>query len=110
MDVCSQIDWTSQRSASSVERMKIMSVERIEYDKLGRMRYHSKFHFSHGERFAESDLEYICKYYEVDHTRTLGFAIGKTEHTIRSKVDKLKRLVYSSITKILINTGRRKIK
>ncbi|MFF5993675.1 DNA-entry nuclease [Lysinibacillus sp. KU-BSD001] len=64
----------------------------ITYDRFGRMLYHPDFHFSQGERFTESDLEYICKYYEVDHARNLAFAIGKTEHTIRSKVNTLKQL------------------
>lgn len=66
------------------------SVE-ISYDRYGRMKYHPEFHFSHGKAFTESDLEYICKFYEVDHTRDIAFAIGKTEHTIRSKVDQLRK-------------------
>ena len=65
--------------------------EGIQYDKLGRMKYHPEFHFAHGEPFSESDLEYICKFYEVDHSRTISFAIGKTEHTIRSKVNQLRK-------------------
>lgn len=69
--------------------MKI--IDGIEYDKLKRMKYHPDFHFSHGKPFSESDLEYICKYYEVDHSRTIGFAIGKTEQTIRTKVDQLRK-------------------
>lgn len=63
----------------------------ISYDRLGRMQYHPEFHFSHGNHFTESDLEYICKFYEVDHTRNLAFAIGKTEHTIRTKVNELRK-------------------
>ncbi|CAM5660806.1 DNA-entry nuclease OS=Lysinibacillus sphaericus OX=1421 GN=LS41612_04505 PE=4 SV=1 [Lysinibacillus sphaericus] len=38
----------------------------ITYDKYGRMQYHPEFHFSHGKPFSESELEYICKFYEVD--------------------------------------------
>jgi len=63
----------------------------ITYDKQGRMSYNPEFHFAHGKPFTESDLEYICKFYEVDEARTISFAIGKTEHTIRSKVDLLRR-------------------
>lgn len=68
-----------------------MNVDGIEYDNFKRMKYHPDFHFSHGKPFSESDLEYICKYYEVDHSRTIAFAIGKTEHTIRTKVNELKK-------------------
>lgn len=63
----------------------------ITYDKLGRMQYHPEFHFSHGEPYSESDLEYICKFYDFDHARALAFAIGKMEHSIRVKVDFLKK-------------------
>lgn len=63
----------------------------ISYDNLGRMRYHPEFHFSHGKPFSESELEYICKFYEVDHTRTIAFAIGRTEHTVQTKVTSLRK-------------------
>lgn len=78
----------------------------ITYDKYGRMGYHPEFHFSHGKPFSESDLEYICKFYEVDQARTLSFTIGKTEHTIRTKVDFLKKMGCLIIIKILISIGR----
>lgn len=63
----------------------------ISYDKFGRMQYHPDFHFAHGKAFTQSDLEYICKFYEIDHARTIAFAIGKTEHTIRTKVSQLQK-------------------
>ncbi|CAM5662992.1 DNA-entry nuclease OS=Lysinibacillus sphaericus OX=1421 GN=LS41612_04505 PE=4 SV=1 [Lysinibacillus sphaericus] len=78
----------------------------ITYDKYGRMQYHPEFHFSHGKPFSESELEYICKFYEVNYTRMISFAIGRTEHTIRSKVDSLRKKDYSIIIKILISIGR----
>ena len=68
-----------------------MEKSEISYDKFGRMHYHPDFHFSHGKGFTESDLEYVCKFYEVDEVRTISFAIGKTEHTIRTKVSDLKK-------------------
>lgn len=69
-------------------------VEEIEivYDKHDRMQYHPDFHFAHGQPFTDSDLEYIFKFYEADHTRTISFAIGKTEHAIRTKVNYLKKI------------------
>lgn len=65
--------------------------EGIEYDSYKRMKYHPEFHFSHGKHFTESDLEYICKFAEVDDARTLAFAIGKTEATINEKLKLLRR-------------------
>ncbi|GLC88230.1 DNA-entry nuclease [Lysinibacillus piscis] len=62
----------------------------ITYDKFGRMNYHPDFHFAQDKPFSESNLEYICKFYEVDDARTISFAIGKTEQTIRAKVTELK--------------------
>lgn len=65
--------------------------ECIEYDSLKRMKYHPEFHFSHGKPFTESDLEYICKFAEVDDSRTIGFAIGKTEGTVNRKLNELRK-------------------
>jgi hypothetical protein len=65
--------------------------ESIEYDACERMKYHPEFHFSHGKPFTESDLEYICKYCGVDDTRTLAFAIGKTEGTVNRKLTELRK-------------------
>lgn len=68
-----------------------MEALEISYDKSGRMLYHPEFHFAHGKAFSESDLEYICKFYDVDHPRSLSLAIGKTEITVRNKINALKR-------------------
>jgi hypothetical protein len=64
----------------------------IEINKHGRMLYHPEFHFNHRKPFTEEELEYLCKFYEVDHTRSPGFALGKTEHTLRAKVNYLKKI------------------
>lgn len=62
----------------------------IQYDNLGRMKYHPDFHPNHGKPFTTDELIYICKYHDVDDPRTLSFAIGKTEHTIASKITRLR--------------------
>ena len=64
----------------------------VTYDRHNRMQYHPDFHFAHREPFTDEELEYLCKYYEIDHTRTLAFALGKTETTLRSKVNNLKKI------------------
>lgn len=66
-------------------------VDGIEFDKLGRMKYHPEFHPMHRHPFTESDLEYLCKYYETDPVRTIAFALGRTEHTLLTKISMLKK-------------------
>lgn len=68
-----------------------MQAEEIQFDRFGRMLYHPEYHDNHGKPFTESDLEYLCKYYEIDHSRSISFALGKTEHTLRAKVAYLKK-------------------
>ncbi|WP_052523802.1 hypothetical protein [Geobacillus kaustophilus] len=63
----------------------------IEYDRWGRMKYHPEFHHNQGKPFTESDLEYLCKFYEIDGPKSISLALGKTERTIRTKVDQLKK-------------------
>ncbi len=65
--------------------------DNIQYDRHGRMMYHPEFHPNHGRRMTEEELEYLCKYCEVDSWRHLSFALGRTEHTLRSKVNSLKK-------------------
>lgn len=65
--------------------------EDIKLDQYGRMQYHPDFHHNHKKRFTVSELEYLCKFYEVDHIRTLAFALGKTEYTCFAKVNELKK-------------------
>lgn len=66
------------------------AIDGIEYDKYNRMLYHPDFHFSHGKPFSQEELEYLSMFYEVDDTRTMSFALGKTEHTLRVRYNRLK--------------------
>jgi hypothetical protein len=63
----------------------------ITFDKQGRMQYNPSFHTNHGKPFSVSDLIYLCKYYTIDGPRTIGFALGKTEHTIMGRVAILRK-------------------
>lgn len=63
----------------------------IEFDNFGRMKYHPDFHPNHGKALKEEELEYLCKFYDVDDSRTMAFALGKTEQTIMSKICDLKK-------------------
>lgn len=65
--------------------------EGIIFDRYGRMQYHPDFHPNHGVKMTEEELEYLCKFCEVDDWRTMAFALGRTEHTLRTKVNDLKK-------------------
>jgi predicted ArsR family transcriptional regulator len=62
-----------------------------EYDRHGRMKYHPEFHKNHEKPFTESDLEYLCKFYDVDGAKLISLALGRTEATVRSKLSNLKK-------------------
>ena len=64
----------------------------IEYDRVGRMKYHPKYHKNHKKPFSESDLEYLCKFYDVDGAKLIAMALGRTEAAVNSKLNKLKKL------------------
>ncbi|MCT8138611.1 DNA-entry nuclease [Anaerobacillus sp. CMMVII] len=69
-----------------------MTVEvSVEVDQSGRMMYNPIFHPNNGKRYSESDLEYLCKYWEIDDWRTMGFALGRTEKTLSNTVSRLRK-------------------
>lgn len=63
----------------------------IKYDKFGRMLYNKNFHPRHGKAFTEEELEYLCKFYDIDDVKSISFALGRTENTIKFKVSKFKK-------------------
>jgi hypothetical protein len=66
-------------------------VDGITYDSLGRMQYHPDFHPNHGKPFKLDEIIYICKYHQTDDIRSLSFAVGRTEHTVASKITSLRK-------------------
>lgn len=84
--------------------MKTISEDDVEegivYDKYGRMKVHPDFHPNQGKVFTQDELEYLCAFYEVDHTRTMSFALGKSEASIRNKYFELKRKGFINFYKI----------
>lgn len=66
-------------------------MQEIEYDRLGRMRYHPFFHDKQGTRFTESEMIYICKFWDKDKTKNLSLALGRTETSLAKKIQVLKK-------------------
>jgi len=63
----------------------------VEYDKHGRMKYNPYYHSEHGHKMTEEELEYLCRYWDIDGVKTMAMALGKTEKTLQSKVNLLKK-------------------
>lgn len=63
----------------------------IQYDNQGRMLYHPEFHENQGKKWTEEDLEYICKYHDIDHLETLALAVGRTKMTVANKLTDLRK-------------------
>lgn len=66
-------------------------MQEITYDKRGRMRYHPDYHPNMGKPWTQSDIEYLCKYFEVDDINALSFALGRTADSISVKVTRLQQ-------------------
>lgn len=63
----------------------------VEYDACGKMKYHPDFHSNQGKKWTEEDLEYLCKYHEVDSLEVLALALERTTASTAEKVTKLKK-------------------
>lgn len=65
--------------------------DEVVYDNYGRMMFNPTFHFNHGKKFTDEQLEYLCKFYEIDGMKSMAMALGKTEKVIGSKIAQLRR-------------------
>ncbi len=63
---------------------------KLKYDRDGRLRYHPDFHHRQHRKYTLEELEYLCKFYDVDGAETIGLALGRTATSIMSKVKSLK--------------------
>lgn len=63
----------------------------IEYDKIGRMKYHPDFHKNQGKRFTPEENAYLCYWYGKDTVRDIGFALERTEVSISIRVGQMKK-------------------
>ncbi|WP_378937081.1 DNA-entry nuclease [Metabacillus herbersteinensis] len=75
-----------------ISLQKMNDVEfHIEYEENGLMKYHHLFHPNQGLRYSDSDLEYLCKYYEVDGIESMAMGLGRSPKSIVQKVYVLKK-------------------
>jgi len=44
-----------------------------------------------GEKYVIYELEYLCKYYEIDGLTTISLALGWTGDSVKSKLKKIRK-------------------
>lgn len=62
----------------------------IECDSAGRIKYHPELHFNQGTKWAEEDLEYLCKFEVVDELESVALALGRTQASVFKKLKELR--------------------
>lgn len=63
----------------------------VKYDRWGRMKYHPDYHPNQGKDYTTQELSYICKHYIRGNVKTLSFDVGRTEHSIRQRINMLRK-------------------
>jgi hypothetical protein len=66
-------------------------MEQVQYDSYGRMKYHPEYHENHKKGYTVKDLAYICQQYRRGNVKTLALAVGRTEGSLRTLVDKMRQ-------------------
>ncbi|CAI8948290.1 DNA-entry nuclease [Brevibacillus sp. IT-7CA2] len=68
-----------------------LQVEVLDFDNLGRMKFHPDYHDNHGKRFDEEELCYLAKFYKHDGRRAMSMALGRPELTVQKKYLELQK-------------------
>lgn len=63
----------------------------IKYDRWGRMKYHPDYHPNQGKSHSTTELVYICKHYSRGNVKTLSLDVGRTEHSLRQRINQLRQ-------------------
>lgn len=62
-----------------------------EYDVCNRLKYHPELHERHYKYWLEDELEYICKFHDVDELTTLALAVGRPDTAVASQLSELRK-------------------
>lgn len=65
--------------------------DEFQYDQFGRILYNPKYHSKHKTFFTEEDIEYLCKYCEIDGLKYMSHALDRPEATLSSKIYLLRK-------------------
>lgn len=63
----------------------------LEYDSQGRIKYNPELHDRHGLDWSEDELNYLINWYHIIGLEEMSFALGRTESTIATKVQVLRK-------------------
>jgi hypothetical protein len=66
-------------------------IDGITYDSQGRMQYNPSFHTNNGTSFTTEEIEYLCTYFHVCSRREMSYALGRTETSVITKYQILKK-------------------
>lgn len=69
---------------------EVQSIHPIEYDKSGRMKYNQDLHDRQGKPWDNDEIEYLIAWYTRIGLEEMSLALGRTEGTIATKVNKLR--------------------
>lgn len=75
----------SRQSRPRLEQVLDPEPDGLQYDRLGRMKYHPDFHDNHGKRFSDEELCYLAKFYKFDGRRHVSLALGRPEGPVQKK-------------------------
>jgi len=53
--------------------------------------YDPELYGNQGEPFTDYEVEYLCKYYEIDGSEIMSLALGRTVPAVKSKIKKLRK-------------------
>ena len=63
----------------------------IEFDRLGRMRYHPEYHHNHGKPWTSEDKQYLIEYYEKVGPEEVSLSLGRTIKTVMEHACRLRK-------------------
>lgn len=66
-------------------------MQEVEYDIVGRMKYHPDFHPNQGKPFTPEENAYLCYWYEKDSARNICLALGRSETSLSSRIYQMKK-------------------
>lgn len=69
----------------------INKIAPVEYDKYGRMKSHPVYHVNQGKVWNEEDINYLIEWYSKIGVKEMSLALGRTETTITTKVNRLRK-------------------
>ena len=62
----------------------------IEYDSAGRMRYNPELHDRQGQPWTVEETQYLIEWYHKIGAEEMSLALGRSENTIATRINRLR--------------------